>query len=130
MTSSSSRAHIVAVRLWIGLFAIVSFAAGLASGVLLERRGEEPSGAFAAYRERLAHEFDLGPERERGLALLLENYQLQLDELEARGLLALEDEVVELGDQYNGWIRDLVIPPSQWDRYDLMLGEDVAARAQ
>jgi len=130
VTPSNSRAQVVAVRLWIGLFAVVCFAAGLASGVLLERRGDESTGSFAAYRERLVREFALDPERERGLALLLENYQLELDELEARGLLTLEDDVVELGDRYNSWIRELVIPPSQWDRYDLMLGESVAARAQ
>lgn len=130
MSSSSPRAQVLTVRLWIGLFAVVCFAAGLASGVLLERRGHQPTGAFASYREQLVQDFGLSPERERGLALLLENYQLELDELEARGLRGLEDEVVDLGDRYNTWIRSLVIPPSQWDRFDLMLGDALAARAQ
>ncbi|QDU86424.1 hypothetical protein Pla163_35750 [Planctomycetes bacterium Pla163] len=118
------------VRLWIGLFALVCFLSGLATGVLMERRSDDPQGAFADFRERLAREFDLAPERERGLAMLLENYQIQLEELESRGLLGLEDELVDLGTQYNVWIRELVIPPSQWDRYDLMLGDAVAAAPQ
>lgn len=130
MPASANLRHAVTVRLWIGLFALVCFGAGVASGVLFERRGAEPTGPFAAYRERLAREFALSPERERGLALLLENYRRQLEELETRGLRTLEDDVVELGDQYDAWIRELVIPPSQWDRYDLMLGDEVASRAQ
>lgn len=131
MPASANLRHVVTVRLWIGLFALVCFGSGVASGVLFERSGEKPaSGPFAPYRERLVREFALTPERERGLALLLENYRRQLEELETRGLRTLESEVVQLGDQYNGWIRELVIPPSQWDRYDLMLGDEVAARAQ
>jgi hypothetical protein len=112
----------VILRAWILLLALVSFLAGLATGVVHERRSEEPTGAFAAYRERLVREFDLAPARERGLALLLENFERELEALETRGLESLEPELVAIGERYQGWIRELVVPPSQWDRFDLMLG--------
>jgi hypothetical protein len=110
------------LRLWILLLALVSFLAGLASGIGFERRRDEPTGAFAYYRERLARDFDLTPARERGLALLLENYERELERLETRGLEDLEPELVAVGERYQSWIRQLVIPPSQWERFDLMLG--------
>jgi len=110
------------LRAWILLLALVSFLAGLATGVVHERRSEAPTGAFAAYRERLVREFDLSPARERGLALLLENFERELEALETRGLETLEPELVAIGERYQGWIRELVVPPSQWDRFDLMLG--------
>ncbi|MEZ5979180.1 MAG: hypothetical protein R3F34_13285 [Planctomycetota bacterium] len=113
-------------RAWIVCLAGVCFLAGFASGVLRERRGFDrvarAEGAFAAYRERLVRDFDLSPERERWLGMLLESYQQQLEQLESRGLAGMQDEVVELGDRYNDWIRERVIPASQRQRFDLMLG--------
>jgi hypothetical protein len=111
------------LRAWILVLALVSFLAGLAAGIGFERRRDEPSGAFALYRERLVRDFDLSPARERGLALLLENYERELERLETRGLEGLEPELVAVGERFQGWIRELVIPPSQWERFDLMLGE-------
>lgn len=113
-------------RAWILCLAGLCFLAGYATGVLGERRGADRAasseGAFAAYRERLVRDFGLSAERERWLGMLLESYQQQLEELESRGLSDLQPEVVELGDRYDGWIRERVIPASHRERFDLMLG--------
>ncbi len=112
-----------ALRGWILLLAGMAFLAGLASGMLLgisTRPAEPPQGPFAEYRELLAAEFDLSPERRRGLAAILERYQRELEVLQGRQAAAIEPELRRLGLQYRDLIRDFVLPEAQRARFDAL----------
>jgi hypothetical protein len=106
---------------WILLLTLVSGLAGFAGGLLASRLWEgppEPSGAFAHFRSAFAREFDLGPDRRRALASVLDAYQAHLEQLQARGLAALEPELTRLHQQLGELLRNKVLPEASRDRYD------------
>ena len=110
----------IQLRLWIGLLAGVSGLAGFAGGLLASRWFEpppEPTGAFGRYREALVAEFDLSPERERVLASVLDEYQRRLEDLQARGLVPLADELARRGQQFQEVIQNRVLPEAQRERF-------------
>lgn len=114
-SSSSS-----SLRAWIVLLAGVSALAGFAAGLLVATQlgpDPEPQGAFARYREAIVQEFDLSPERERVLASVLDEYERQLEDLQARGLRPLGDEQAARGRRIHEMIRDRIIPSDQRDRF-------------
>lgn len=109
------------LRAWILLLVGTVFLVGFASGLLTARRlapPPAPSGAFVDYRQLLVQEFDLSPERERGLAGILERYRRELDDLSSRHAENLEPELARLGTKYHGLVRDHVLPESQRPRFD------------
>lgn len=118
--SLASKSPHSALRGWILLFAGVSALAGFAAGLLVALQfgpDPEPKGAFARYREAIVQEFDLSPERERVLAYFLDEYERQLEDLQARGLRPLGDDQAAHGRQIHELIRDRVIPPDQRGRF-------------
>jgi hypothetical protein len=111
------------VRFWIILAAAVSFLAGMAAGVLLTRSNEaEPTSGWTAYADRLAADFDLAPDRQSALRILLDEYATEVAHkrraFEARMLNQIEPELRELAARYDSYIRDAVLPSSQRAAYD------------
>jgi hypothetical protein len=110
-------------RFWILLTAIASFLAGMAGGMLVARSAEvEPTSGWAAYAERLADDYELAPERQSSLRILLEEYATEVANkrraYEARILNQIEPDLRELAARYDVYIRDFVLPPGQRAEYD------------
>lgn len=106
---------------WIGLLALLSFGAGLATGILSERHAQgpqEPGGALGHYREALIEAFELSPERERGLRVVLEAYGDAVDEIEARGLAQYRRELTQEGRLCLDRVRNSVLAPADRERFD------------
>jgi hypothetical protein len=106
---------------WIGLLALLSFGAGLAAGILSERRAQgpqEPAGSLGHYREALVEAFDLGPVRQRGLRHYLELYQQAVEEIEARGLAQYRRELTQEGRLCLDRVRNEVLDPADRERFD------------
>ncbi|MEW6072752.1 MAG: hypothetical protein AB1726_09205 [Planctomycetota bacterium] len=106
-------------RLWIAILAAVCFLAGGAGGVLvgLELPRPEP-GPFAAFEERLAATFDLRRHERRVLRLALVQYRDEIEELKDRNVADCEAELVALGRECAGRIRQYVLPPERRAEFD------------
>ena len=111
-------------RPWIALLGVVCFLAGIAASTLHRRLGELETdrGPFAAYADRIIEEFELSPERAAGLRALLREYARDIERIrqarEVEFYASLEKELRPTGAVYNGYIRDLVLPPSKRARFD------------
>ena len=106
---------------WIGLLALLSFGAGLATGILSERQAQgprEPGGPLGHYREALVEAFDLGPVRQSGLRYYLEQYQEAVQEIEARGLAQYRRELTQEGRLCLDRVRNEVLAPADRERFD------------
>ena len=108
------------LRGWILILAVVSFAAGLAAGIVsmgTRLKSEPPHGPFDAYRARLVETFQLSPERDKALRTVLAAYQKDIEELESRHgaeiLAAMEPDLRERGRYYRDLIQDKVLPEEQ-----------------
>lgn len=111
------------VRLWIAVLVATSFLAGLAAGLLggLRLAPAPPDrGPFADYETLLVEQFDLSPERQRGLRYLMDEYHRRLERLKTRNIDVLEPELVRLGLTFRGRVRDTVLPPSRRTEFDLL----------
>lgn len=101
------------LRLWILLLTATSFLAGLAGGVVVGLGVRVPPperGPFADYEALLVRTFDLSPERARGLHVVLDQYQRQIDNLKNRNARGLEPELARLGLTFRAVVRDTVLP--------------------
>jgi hypothetical protein len=114
-----------ALRSWIALLALVSFLAGLASGLLVaERRAvpEAPRGAFVDYQRMFSDRFELGAERQRILGGLLRSYQEDIarirDRHTAEYLSAMEPELRDSGLRYRNIIRNELLPEEDRAEFD------------
>lgn len=112
-------------RLWITILALVSFTAGIGSGLLVARRLARPEGqrgAFAEYELHLARTFDLSPERQRLLRVVLSSYEREIEEIKDRHMadtmLAMEPELCVKGRDLSNVIRNKVLPDSQRSEFD------------
>ena len=106
------------LRAWIVLAVAVSFLAGAAAGVLLERRAaREDASGWAGYARQLTDRFELDAERHAYLLILLSQYDAALGQVraryEARVQSAMEPELRRISEEYEGKIRDYVLPPGQ-----------------
>jgi len=117
-------------RLWITILALVSALAGFTGGRLVApAQVAAPDRAlFADYADRLTDHFDLSPDRERNLRLLLLRYERGLEELEHRHLADLEPELVRLGDTYRDFIRDKVLPEDRRAEFDALVAGNLPSR--
>jgi len=112
------------VRLWIVLLALLSFLAGAGTGHILTERavGAEDRGPMSDYEALLVRRFDLGAERRRALRVVLQSYQQEIDEIETRYLVsyrsAIEPELRRVGAEYDRYVRDRVLPPSERVAFD------------
>jgi hypothetical protein len=120
------------LRPWVLLLAIASFGAGLGAGWWSRGQSEaQPAAepAFAGFERRFVEEFDLSSDRARALRALLANYQQDLGRVEqvalTSGMAGQGAELSRLGVRYRDWIRNLVLPPDQRDRFD-QLSQDLA----
>jgi len=118
---SSTESRPVRLRLWIALLAAMCVLSGFAGGLLVARRlelrpAERP--VFADYEELLVRTFELEPERERALRVILERYHSELLALQARQVAELQPELARLGLNYRDWIRDRVLPPERRADFD------------
>lgn len=114
-----------ALRLWIAILAVTAFLAGLAGGVVLGLQVRpEPveSGPFGDYERLLVERFELSPERERALRVVLEQYQRQVDGLFTRNAEELEPELARLGVRFRSVVRDSVLPPDRREEFDRLGG--------
>ena len=116
------------LRVWIALLALVSGLAGFAAGRLTAPSAAVPDGGpFADYRARMVTAFDLTPDRERALEVLLDRYQRDVEALKTQNLERHQPELVRLGDTYRGWIRDKVLPREQRAQFDAMVAASPAS---
>ena len=119
------------LRLWILLLAAVSFLAGGASGLVLAaelRPPERDRGAFADYRELLVARFDLSPERERGLRVILDRYQKDIEAVKSRQIDLIEDDLARLGLTCRQRIRDYVLPADRREEFSRLADGLATAR--
>lgn len=112
-------------RFWILTFGFVSFLVGLSAGLLsagLMRAPVAPEGPFADYRQHLVAQFELGPERERALQVILRHYQHEIDSVRdlhtASFMSSMEPELRQVGIKYRKLIRDRVLPERERARFD------------
>lgn len=121
------------VKLWIAALVAVSFLAGGVGGYTLATRGQRASSAqpMAPYAERLAGLFELDEQRRADLRFVLDRYEQDLDDLEARYLREqMEDDLVELGERTLERLRLYVIPPEALEEFDALCRADaVLSRA-
>jgi hypothetical protein len=114
------------VRLWTCVLALVCFAVGVSTGLLIageprtSRRAGEP---FDEYRAAFVRRFELDRDRERLFAELLRNYAREIEAARMRPLEleqpALDAQLVEIGERYRALIRDHVLPPSRREEFDV-----------
>jgi hypothetical protein len=119
------------LRFWVCVLALVCFAVGISTGLLLSggraRASRGPAAPFDEYRVAFSRRFDLDRDRERLFSELLRNYALEIEAARTRLLSqnqpALDAELVEIGDRYRGLIRDQVLPPSRREEFDTQAGQ-------
>lgn len=113
------------VRGWILVLVLISFVAGAAAGRIVTDRAhgwQHDEGRLADYERALVTRFELSPERALALRGILQHYELRVERIKDEHLSAyrsaIEPELRELSLEYNGLIRDKVLPPSQRQRFD------------
>jgi hypothetical protein len=116
-------------RFWILILALVTFLAGLAGGVLLGgdllRSPHEPR-AFEVYEEQLVATFELDPDQTGNLRWILNRYHRDLEQLKARNLEGLEDELIRIGENSSDLIVRYVLREDQRDKFQRMAEGDFA----
>lgn len=114
------------LHLWITLLALVAGLAGFAAGEL-HAGGEAATSTarFRHYADRMTATFDLSPDRERAMRILLDRYERDLEDLKSRHLSSLEPELVRLGDTYRDLIRDKVLPEDRRIDFDVLATGDL-----
>lgn len=110
-------------RLWILVLVAMTLLTGGVAGYLLGAAGRsaDDDRLMADYADRLAARFDLDETRRRDLRFVLERYEKDLYDLEARYLRErMEDELVELGERTTERIRRYVIPVDRLEEFDAL----------
>jgi hypothetical protein len=115
-------------RLWACVLAAVCFLAGLSAGVFVGRSrvAEPPSGGapFDLYRAAFVRQFELDPRRERLFHELLRNYEQEVEDartsLLRRNQPELEQALARIGQRYQSYVRDHVLPPEQRAEFDAL----------
>ncbi len=113
-----------ATRAWVVLLTVVVFLSGAAAGVLAERMSAKRSdrGPMEDYALALAAEFDLSPERQGHLRVLLNAYDRDVSRVMTKHEIAyhsdLEPDLRPLYEEYDRLIRDMVLPAHQRARFD------------
>ena len=111
------------LRVWIGLLALVSFTAGIASGMMLSARTAPPLrwGRLADYESMLLERFDLSGERARCLRVLLQAYEREVERTHSQRFaeyMALHGpDLSPKAQEYESLIREKVLPPSRRDEF-------------
>ena len=108
---------------WLILLALLCFGAGLASGVLLERRLVPPRERRGEDFERLfVRTFDLEPERARLFRELMRNYEKDKEDIRQRALsdsmAQMEPQLMRLERTYRDLVRDSVLPEDRRQEFD------------
>lgn len=124
--SRSGARRLEDVRLWIVVLFATAFGAGLAVGAFLVPRtasvAAERGSGFEDYARLLVERFELSDKRKELLAVVLEEYQADLDVLRARHAARLaedmEPELRELGLRYRAIVRDKVLPVAEREEFD------------
>ena len=112
------------VRPWIAVLALVSFLAGVAASTLHQRLDEldDERGPFSAYADQFAEHFELSEERAARLRALLVVYADEIERIrdahEVDFYASLERELRPKGAEFDRYIRDYVLPPSQRSEFD------------
>lgn len=120
-------------RFWILILALVAFLAGLAGGVLLGGDLLQTSRAprsFEAYEDQLVASFELDPDQTGNLRWILNRYHRDLEQLKARNLEGLEDELIRIGQNASDLIVRYVLHEDQRDKYERMAEGDFAGLPQ
>jgi len=113
-------------RFWVVILTAVTFLAGVAAGLLVaDRVGPGPAaGPFAEsaarmeYVSRMVETFDLSPEETRDLRYLIDRYQRDIEDLEARHVRDMEPELVRLGEVCTERIKKYVLPEDRREEFD------------
>lgn len=113
------------LRLWIVLLAAMTFLGGMAAGrwtAAAEVRTADRRGAFEDYARLLEERFQLDGRRARNLRIVLESYERDLERLREERLQAywsaIEPDLRDLTREYEGYIRDRVLPPDRRGDFD------------
>lgn len=120
------------LRLWIGVLALSCFGTGVAVGALLlpgGRAAEIPAadGPFEDYARLLGERFELSAERRELLAVVLEQYRADMEQIRGRHMAeltsAMEPELRELGLRYRALVRDKVLPKDGRAEFDRLASD-------
>lgn len=123
------------LRVWIVVLAATAFLAGLATARLMDSKPPQEPAKFELFAERFCTEFGIDPDSERAqhMRVILQSYEEDKLRVERRHWTvyqaAMDDELVALGQQYEGRFRDKVVPPRQRALYESLVGESPAAPA-
>lgn len=110
-------------RFWAVLFALTTFCAGLAVGVLLSfRRDPVQERPFGSYEAQMIAAFDLDEARVKNLRYILQHYQDEIEALKERNLAALDPELVKIGLEHRALVRDKVVPEHYLQQFDQWVG--------
>jgi len=109
-------------RLWVLVFALTTFFAGLAAGVLLSSRRDREERPLGAYEQRMVEAFNLDEEGVRNLRWILRDYQEKIDDLKESNIAALDGELVKIGRSHRELIRNKVVPEHHRQQFDLWVG--------
>jgi hypothetical protein len=114
-------------RIGILALALVCFLAGVTGGRLLAlgaSEGPRRGGPLADYEVRLVRHFELGPERERCLRVLLQDYARQVARVQnahlAQSMSTFEPELSRLASVFDRLIREQVLPTAARAEFDRM----------
>ena len=112
------------IRVWIVLFALVSFVAGTATGhIITERSHQEISERqLSDYEQHFAETFQLAPVRVEHLRTVLVQYEREVERIKDEHLLLyrsnMDGQLRALSEEYNRYLRDKVLPPQQRAEFD------------
>jgi hypothetical protein len=108
---------------WIVALVLLTFLSGTVSGWLLANRMRpvRPDHLMADYETRLIAAFELDETQRQDLRFVLDRYEKDLYDLEARYLReTMEDDLVELGNRTFDRIRRYVIPAERLAEFDAL----------
>ena len=122
------------IRLWVTILGAVCFLVGVSTGLLAARLSQEPEpaeGAFAYYRENLVAHFDLSPEREVHLRVIIDHYQKEIDAIRdehtQKFMSSMEPALLSTGLEYRQMIRDRVLPERDRAEFDRLCSSYLVA---
>ena len=117
-------------RVWALVLAAVMFLAGIAAANLWKGPAQDLDMGIEPRAKLFEASFDLSKEQSRVLRKLLEHYDRDVRQTQARGGPNVGRELVALARSYSTMLRDNILPPDQRERYDRMLTDFLPTPSQ
>ena len=112
------------IRVWIVLFGVVSFVAGTATGHIISERSHQKLSdrKLVDFERHFIDTFELSNTRAKHLRTILADYEREVERVEDEHLLRyrsnMDVPLRRLNAEYNGYLRDKVLPPRKRAEFD------------